>query len=115
MDLEVSVNGQDVVCRVIEDPEGGPYKDARCEWASKLETRAREVFGRDPNYLRRAVPNRFRPTPKRYRMKSKRRFGAKVDRSLDRLLEKNPVNEAIREAMARGDYRAVYALKRLSR
>jgi hypothetical protein len=51
MDLEVTVNGQDVVCRVIEDPEEGPAKDDRCEWASKLETRAREVFGKDPNRI----------------------------------------------------------------
>ena len=51
MDLEVSVNGQDVAYRMVEDPEGGPHKDARCEWASKLETRAREVFGRDPDRI----------------------------------------------------------------
>lgn len=51
MDLEVTVNGQDVVCRMIEDPEEGPDNDARCEWASKLETRAREVFGKDPNRI----------------------------------------------------------------
>jgi hypothetical protein len=75
------------------------------------------LYGKDPHYLRGAVPNRFRPTPKRYQYQvtPKRRFGAKVDRSLDRLLEKDPVKEAIREAKARGDYRAVYALKRLSR
>ncbi len=49
MDLEVSMAGQDIVYRVIDDPEEGPFKDERCEWASKLETRAREVFGRDSN------------------------------------------------------------------
>jgi hypothetical protein len=51
MDLEVAVDGQDVVYRKIEDPQGGPTQDARCEWASKIESRAREVFGRDPNRI----------------------------------------------------------------
>lgn len=51
MDLEVAIDGQDVMCGVIEDPDGAPDKDARCEWASKLETRAREVFGRDPDRI----------------------------------------------------------------
>jgi hypothetical protein len=73
------------------------------------------LYGKDPNYLRVAMPNRFRPTPKRYGATPKRRFSTRADRSLDRLLERDPVKEAIREAKARGDYRAVYALKRLSR
>ena len=49
MDFEVTMDGQDVAYRAIDDPEGGPARDPRCVWASKLETRAREVYGKDPD------------------------------------------------------------------
>ena len=51
MDFEYTVNGQDQIVKSIEDPQGDPFSDVRVEWATKLESRAREVFGSDPDRI----------------------------------------------------------------
>ena len=50
MDLEVVVDGEDVEFRSI-DGENGDGQDPRFEWALRIETRAREIYGGDPSRI----------------------------------------------------------------
>ena len=73
------------------------------------------LYGKDPKYLPSPL-KRFRATPKRFRPQPRRKPQVvRKSERLERLFEEDPIKRAIREARARGDYRAVYALKRLSR
>lgn len=52
MELEIAVDGEDVDLRRISEGQGPPAQDARCDWALRIETRARELLGSDPKQVR---------------------------------------------------------------